>query len=140
MPLYPGKAIRHPQVALARQESDRTSNGEMMEPDFISLIRNIQESRSVNFWGHKKTRLRRRVSRRMAEIGSKSFAAYHARLEADLSKFNELFGTPRSRSLPSSAIPKHCNFRKLSQEWRRGLGDSLAFAPLRQQNLRHTPD
>jgi len=69
------------------------ANTEVMEPEFLDLIRYIQESRGVDFRGYKKSSLRRRVSRRMEEIGSESFAAYHALLEADPREFNELLST-----------------------------------------------
>jgi two-component system CheB/CheR fusion protein len=64
-----------------------------MEPEFASLIRHIQESRGIDFRGYKKSSLRRRVTRRMEEVGSETFDDYHALLEADPHEFNELLNT-----------------------------------------------
>jgi two-component system CheB/CheR fusion protein len=70
-----------------------TSSSDEIEPEFTSLIRHIQESRGVDFRGYKKSSLRRRVTRRMEEVGSETFADYHALLEADPHEFNELLNT-----------------------------------------------
>ena len=70
-----------------------SSSNDIVEPDFANLIRYIQESRGVDFRGYKKSSLRRRVTRRMEEVGSDSFTAYHGLLEADPREFNELLNT-----------------------------------------------
>ena len=70
-----------------------SSSNDIVEPDFANLIRYIQESRGVDFRGYKKSSLRRRVTRRMEEVGSDSFATYHGLLEADPREFNELLNT-----------------------------------------------
>jgi two-component system CheB/CheR fusion protein len=70
-----------------------TPSNETDEPEFTSLISYIQESRGVDFRGYKKSSLRRRISRRMEEVGSESFASYHALLEVDPREFNELLNT-----------------------------------------------
>jgi two-component system, chemotaxis family, CheB/CheR fusion protein len=66
---------------------------EPVEPEFEALIRHIQESRGVDFRGYKKTSLRRRVARRMEQVGAEGFAAYHAFLEAHPQEFVELLNT-----------------------------------------------
>jgi two-component system CheB/CheR fusion protein len=70
-----------------------SSSNDIVEPDFANLIRYIQESRGIDFRGYKKSSLCRRVTRRMEDVGSDSFAAYHALLEADPREFNELLNT-----------------------------------------------
>ncbi|MDI3308627.1 MAG: CheR family methyltransferase, partial [Acetobacteraceae bacterium] len=64
-----------------------------MEPEFEALIHHIQESRGIDFRGYKKTSLRRRIVRRMEEVGAESFATYHAFLEAHPQEFVELLNT-----------------------------------------------
>ncbi|MDO9710687.1 CheR family methyltransferase [Paracraurococcus lichenis] len=66
---------------------------EPLDPDFEALIRYIQESRGLDFRGYKKTSLRRRVLKRMEEVGSDGFGAYHAFLEAHPQEFVELLNT-----------------------------------------------
>jgi two-component system CheB/CheR fusion protein len=60
---------------------------------FDALIGYIQESRGVDFRGYKRTSLRRRITLRMEQVGSESFAAYHAVLEADPQEFGALLNT-----------------------------------------------
>lgn len=74
-------------------EGQVSSSNDIVEPDFAGLIRYIQESRGIDFRGYKKSSLRRRVTRRMEEVGSDSFTAYHGLLEADPREFNELLNT-----------------------------------------------
>lgn len=66
---------------------------EPLDPDFEALIRYIQESRGLDFRGYKKTSLRRRVLKRMEEVGSDGFGTYHAFLEAHPQEFVELLNT-----------------------------------------------
>jgi chemotaxis methyl-accepting protein methylase len=63
------------------------------DPEFEALIRHIQQSRGVDFRGYKRTSLRRRITKRMEEVGVESFAAYHAFLEAHPQEFVELLNT-----------------------------------------------
>jgi len=60
---------------------------------FDGLIGYIQESRGIDFRGYKRTSLRRRITLRMEQVGSESFAAYHAVLEADPQEFGALLNT-----------------------------------------------
>jgi two-component system CheB/CheR fusion protein len=66
---------------------------ETVEPELQALIRHIQESRGVDFRGYKKSSLRRRIQRRMEEIGIEGFGAYHAFLESNAGEFAELLNT-----------------------------------------------
>src|SRR3712207_8689680 len=52
------------------------------DPEFEGLLRFLQEHRGVDFRGYKRASLRRRVTKRMEEVGAEGFAAYHALLEA----------------------------------------------------------
>ncbi|MFX7674921.1 hypothetical protein ABTJ60_20260, partial [Acinetobacter baumannii] len=63
------------------------------DPEFEALIRHIQASRGLDFRGYKRTSLRRRITKRMEEVGAESFAAYHAFLEAHPQEFVELLNT-----------------------------------------------
>lgn len=64
-----------------------------IEPEFKALIHFIQESRGVDFRGYKKTSLRRRIMRRMNEVGLSEFPSYHSFLEAHPQEFEELLNT-----------------------------------------------
>ena len=63
------------------------------DPDFESLLQHIQESRSLDFRGYKRTSLRRRIALRMEAVGADSFAAYRSILEAQPSEFEDLLNT-----------------------------------------------
>jgi two-component system CheB/CheR fusion protein len=63
---------------------------EPLNPEFEAPIRYIQESRGVDFRGYKETSLRRRVRKRMEEVGADGFEAYHALLEAHPQEVTEL--------------------------------------------------
>lgn len=63
------------------------------DPEFESLLRYIQESRSLDFRGYKRTSLRRRIALRMDAVGAEDFAAYRATLEAQPSEFEDLLNT-----------------------------------------------
>jgi two-component system CheB/CheR fusion protein len=63
------------------------------EPDFDKLIGFIQTHRGVDFRGYKKASLRRRITRRMEEVHTESFAAYNALLEAHPQEFAALLDT-----------------------------------------------
>lgn len=63
------------------------------DPDFEGLIGFIQEHRGVDFRGYKRASLRRRITKRMEEVGAEGFAAYHALLEANPQEFVTLLDT-----------------------------------------------
>jgi two-component system CheB/CheR fusion protein len=63
------------------------------DPEFEALLRYIQESRSLDFRGYKRTSLRRRIALRMESVGADSFAAYRGVLEAQPSEFEDLLNT-----------------------------------------------
>jgi two-component system CheB/CheR fusion protein len=63
------------------------------DPEFESLLRHIQESRSLDFRGYKRTSLRRRIALRMEAVGAEDFADYRATLEAQPSEFGDLLNT-----------------------------------------------
>lgn len=63
------------------------------DPDFEALLGHIQETRSLDFRGYKRTSLRRRITLRMEAVGADSFAAYRAILEAQPSEFEDLLNT-----------------------------------------------
>ena len=63
------------------------------DPEFESLLQYIQESRSLDFRGYKRTSLRRRIALRMESIGADDFPAYRAHLEAQPSEFEDLLNT-----------------------------------------------
>ena len=63
------------------------------DPEFESLLRHIQESRSLDFRGYKRTSLRRRIALRMETVGTDSFAGYRSYLEAQPGEFEDLLNT-----------------------------------------------
>ncbi|WP_207483302.1 CheR family methyltransferase [Arenibaculum pallidiluteum] len=63
------------------------------DPEFESLIQFIQEARGLDFRGYKRTSLRRRILRRMEQIGCDDFNRYHDILEADPQEFLHLLDT-----------------------------------------------
>ncbi|MBP2299213.1 CheR family methyltransferase [Azospirillum picis] len=70
-----------------------TNTTDDSDSDFSNLIRHIQESRGIDFRGYKRTSLERRIRRRMEEVGSEDFTAYHAFLEAHPQEFVDLLNT-----------------------------------------------
>ncbi|MFT8245885.1 CheR family methyltransferase [Roseomonas sp. BN140053] len=64
-----------------------------MEPGLEELIEYIGNSRSVDFRGYKRSSLRRRLLKRMEEVGCDSFPAYRAFLEARPAELIELLNT-----------------------------------------------
>lgn len=69
------------------------AEGDAPNHDFEALIGYIQERRGVDFRGYKRTSLRRRISKRLEELGIADFAAYNAFLEAHPHEFVELLNT-----------------------------------------------
>ncbi len=63
------------------------------DPAFEALLHYIQESRSLDFRGYKRTSLRRRLSLRMEAVGAQTFDAYQEHLEAAPSEFEDLLNT-----------------------------------------------
>ncbi|WP_236020466.1 CheR family methyltransferase [Sabulicella rubraurantiaca] len=69
------------------------AEAEPMEPGFAELLAHVQNSRGLDFRGYKKTSLRRRILRRMEEVGVEGFEAYQAFLEAHPQEFVGLLNT-----------------------------------------------
>src|SRR3954471_16255592 len=61
--------------------------------DLRELLDYIKRSRGFDFTGYKKTTLSRRVEKRMAAVGSETFAEYQDYLEVNPREFTELFNT-----------------------------------------------
>jgi two-component system, chemotaxis family, CheB/CheR fusion protein len=69
-------------------ERDTSSSTELQE-----LLDYVKRSRGFDFTGYKKTTLSRRVEKRMAAVGSETFAEYQDYLEVNPREFAELFNT-----------------------------------------------
>ncbi|NKC31050.1 CheR family methyltransferase [Falsiroseomonas selenitidurans] len=69
------------------------TGAEPVEPELQALIGFIQESRGIDFRGYKKSSLRRRIQRRLGELGLAGFADYHAWLQAHPDELGELLNT-----------------------------------------------
>src|SRR5690242_11578079 len=69
------------------------NDAEGAEQEFQALLRYIQEHRGMDFRGYKTASLRRRISKRMEEVGAGGFSAYHAMLEANPQEFGSLLNT-----------------------------------------------
>jgi two-component system CheB/CheR fusion protein len=63
------------------------------EAEFEVLLDYLKESRGFDFTGYKRSSLRRRVARRMQQVGIGSFAEYLDRLQVDADEFTRLFNT-----------------------------------------------
>jgi two-component system CheB/CheR fusion protein len=65
------------------------------EPDdgFEALLDHLRESRGSDFTGYKRASLRRRVRRRMEQVGVRDFGDYLDRLQVDPAEFTALFTT-----------------------------------------------
>jgi two-component system, chemotaxis family, CheB/CheR fusion protein len=63
------------------------------DQDFEGLLTHIRAHRGVDFTGYKRSTLRRRVSKRMQELGVDDYAGYVDALEASAGEFNALFDT-----------------------------------------------
>jgi len=63
------------------------------DPEFEALLKQIQETRGLDFRGYKRTSLRRRINIRMEAVNSEDFAAYRAHLEAQPGEFEDLLNT-----------------------------------------------
>jgi two-component system CheB/CheR fusion protein len=61
--------------------------------EFEAVLDFLKESRGFDFTGYKRSSLRRRVARRMQEVGAESFAGYLDRLQVDTDEFTQLFNT-----------------------------------------------
>src|SRR4051794_15063836 len=57
------------------------------------LLDYLKRSRGFDFSGYKKSTLSRRIEKRMAAVGSESFAEYQDYLEVSPREFTELFNT-----------------------------------------------
>lgn len=63
------------------------------DPEFEALLRYIQEARSLDFRGYKRTSLKRRIALRMEAVSVEDFAGYRAYLEAQPGEFEHLLNT-----------------------------------------------
>src|SRR5262245_21286690 len=60
---------------------------------FEALLDYIKHNRGFDFTGYKRPTLRRRIDRRLQEVGSTSYDDYRDRLELQADEFAELFDT-----------------------------------------------
>ncbi|HEU0088003.1 MAG TPA: CheR family methyltransferase [Pseudonocardiaceae bacterium] len=60
-------------------------------PDFETLLAHLKEARGFDFTGYKRASLRRRVDRRMAQIGMTGYSEYLDLLQVRPEEFTELF-------------------------------------------------
>ena len=63
------------------------------DPEFEALLEFLKESRGFDFTGYKRSSIRRRVVRRMQQVGADSFVEYLDRLQVDTGEFTQLFNT-----------------------------------------------
>ena len=66
---------------------------ESADDRFEALLAYIRDHRGFDFTGYKRASLRRRVGKRMDELGIEGYQNYIDQLEASPEEFNELFGT-----------------------------------------------
>lgn len=63
------------------------------DAEFERLLVHIRDNRGLDFTGYKRSTLRRRVSKRMEELGVGDYRGYIDALEASAGEFNALFDT-----------------------------------------------
>jgi two-component system, chemotaxis family, CheB/CheR fusion protein len=63
------------------------------DPEFEALLEFLKESRGFDFTGYKRSSIRRRVVRRMQQVGVDSFVEYLDMLQVDTGEFTQLFNT-----------------------------------------------
>src|SRR5262245_5418060 len=63
------------------------------DPEFEELVSYIRDERGFDFTGYKRPSLRRRIEKRMQEVGIESFRAYRDYLEHHQDEFVSLFNT-----------------------------------------------
>lgn len=63
------------------------------DPAFENLISYLQDSRGLDFRGYKRSSLRRRIERRMAQVECADFDAYLSFLEAHPQEYVDLLNT-----------------------------------------------
>jgi len=66
---------------------------EKTDPPFENLIEHIQQERGFDFRGYKRSSLRRRIDKRMADISISNIESYRAYIEANPSEYMELLNT-----------------------------------------------
>jgi two-component system CheB/CheR fusion protein len=71
------------------QESDQSAEDERFE----ALLAYVRDHRGFDFTGYKRASLRRRVAKRMDELGIEGYQNYSDQLEASPEEFEELFST-----------------------------------------------
>jgi two-component system CheB/CheR fusion protein len=70
-----------------------TDGANEREPEFEALITYLAENRGFDFGGYKRSSLRRRITKRMQDVGADDFAGYREYLEANPKEFQALFNT-----------------------------------------------
>jgi two-component system CheB/CheR fusion protein len=84
-----------------------------VEPELQALIRCIQESRGAGFRGCRTSSLRRRIQRRMEQVGIAGFGAQHAFLGAHAGDSVQLLNTVlinvTCRRRPSPPPARRCH-------------------------------
>lgn len=74
--------------------SDYTPDGpSMADADVESLLAFIRDVRGFDFTGYKRSTLRRRLAKRMHDVGMDEVPTYRDRLETDPQEFDALFDT-----------------------------------------------
>jgi two-component system, chemotaxis family, CheB/CheR fusion protein len=72
---------------------DGPAFGPAEEAEFEGLLTFLKESRGFDFTGYKRSSIRRRVARRMAQVDASTFAEYLDLLQVDTEEFTQLFNT-----------------------------------------------
>jgi two-component system, chemotaxis family, CheB/CheR fusion protein len=67
--------------------------GDERDEELEELLRFLRDARGFDFTGYKRASIRRRVYRRVRELGFENLAAYRDLLDADIDEFTELFNT-----------------------------------------------
>jgi two-component system, chemotaxis family, CheB/CheR fusion protein len=80
------------------------------DPRFEDLLRYLRDNRGFDFTGYKRATLRRRVTRRMAELGLDGVAAYLDYLEVHPDEFPHLFNTILINVTSFFRDPEHWDF------------------------------
>jgi two-component system, chemotaxis family, CheB/CheR fusion protein len=63
------------------------------DPDLEVLLDHLRRSRGFDFTGYKRTSLRRRIDKRIQEVGADGYLSYLDHLEVDPEEFTNLFST-----------------------------------------------
>ena len=71
----------------------RPDSGEEIDTGLEDLLVFIRDARGFDFTGYKRSTLRRRIRRRMQEVGATNFVEYRDHLEASAEEFGHVFNT-----------------------------------------------